>query len=93
MRRALFEYILVGIKSNIPFHQAVMENPRFIKGELGTHFIDQEITLMEDMKRIMEREKPLEEKLSHLFGEKRKIAAIAAVAAITQMHRRTQTKQ
>ena len=93
MRRALYEYIIVGIKNNIPFHKAVMENLRFVKGELGTHFIDQEITLMEDMKRIMGREKSLEEKLSHLFGEKRKIAAIAAVAAITQMHRRAQTKQ
>jgi pyruvate carboxylase subunit A len=88
MRRALFEYILVGIKSNIPFHQAVMENPRFIKGELGTHFIDQEITLMEDMKRIMDQEKPLEGKLSHLSEEKRRIAAISAVAAITQMYSR-----
>jgi hypothetical protein len=45
------------------------------------------------MKRIMEREKPLEEKLSHLFEEKRRIAAIAAVVAITQMHHYTQPKQ
>jgi len=63
-----------------------MENPRFIKGELGTHFIDNETTLIEDMKRIMGQEKPLEEKLSHLFEGKRRIAAIAAGAAITQMH-------
>jgi pyruvate carboxylase subunit A len=93
MRRALYEYIIVGIKNNIPFHKAVMVNPRFVKGELGTHFIDRETTLMDDMKRIMEREKPLEEKLSYLFGEKRRIAAIAAVATITQMYRHTQTKQ
>ena len=93
MRRALYEYIIVGIKNNIPFHKAVMENPRFVKGELGTHFIDRETTLMDDMKRIMEREKPLEEKLSYLFGEKRRIAAIATVATITQMYRHTQTKQ
>jgi pyruvate carboxylase subunit A len=93
MRRALYEYIIVGIKNNIPFHKAVMENPRFVKGELGTHFIDNETTLIEDMKKIMEREKPLEEKLSHLFDEKRRIAAIAAVAAITQVHRHTQAKQ
>lgn len=86
MQRALYEYIIVGTKNNIPFHKAVMENPRFVKGELGTHFIDRETTLIEDMKRIMEREKPLEEKLSHLFEEKRRIAAISAVAAITQMH-------
>jgi pyruvate carboxylase subunit A len=93
MRRALYEYIIVGIKNNIPFHKAVMENPRFVKGELGTHFIDKETTLIEDMKKIMEREKPLEEKLSHLSEEKRKIAAISAVAAITQMHRHMQGKQ
>jgi len=93
MRRALYEYIIVGIENNIPFHKAVMENPRFIKGELGTHFIDSETTLIEDMKRIMEREKPLEEKISRLFGDKKRIAAIAAVAAITQMRGHVQPKQ
>jgi pyruvate carboxylase subunit A len=87
MRRALYEYIIVGVKTNIPFHKAVMENPRFVNGELGTHFIDRETNLLEDMKRIMEREKPLEEKLSQIFEEKRRIAAISAVATITQMHR------
>jgi pyruvate carboxylase subunit A len=88
MQRALYEYIIVGIKNNIPFHKAVMENPRFVKGELGTHFIESETSLIEDMKRMMEREKPLEEKLSHLFEEKRRIAAISAVAAVTQMYSR-----
>ena len=87
MRRALYEYIIVGIKTNIPFHKAVMENPRFVKGDLGTHFIERETALMDDMKRMREWEKPLEEKLSHSFENKKRIAAIAAVAAITQMHR------
>ena len=85
MRRALYEYIILGVKTNIPFHKAVMENPRFVKGELSTHFIESETTLLEDMKKIIEREKPLEEKLSQIFDEKKKIAAIAAVAAITQI--------
>jgi pyruvate carboxylase subunit A len=88
MQRALYEYIIVGVKNNIPFHKAVMENPRFVKGELGTHFIDSETTLIEDMKTIMEREKPLEEKLSHKFEENRRVAAIAAVAAITEIYSR-----
>jgi pyruvate carboxylase subunit A len=92
MRRALYEYMIVGIKNNIPFHKAVMENPRFVKGELGTHFIDSETTLIDDMKRIIEREKTLEEKLSHASEEKRKVAAIAAVAAFTQMHHLTPQK-
>jgi len=90
MRRALYEYVIVGIKNNIPFHKAVMENPRFMKGELGTHFIEHETTLIEDMKRIIEREKPLEEKLSHLFEEKKRIAAIATVAAVNQLALKTQ---
>ncbi len=88
MRRALYEYTIVGIQNNIPFHKAVMENPHFVKGELGTHFIDRETTLLGGMRQIMEREKSLEAKLSHQFEEKRRIAAISAVAAITHMYRR-----
>jgi pyruvate carboxylase subunit A len=93
MRRALYEYTIIGIKTNIPFHKAVMENPRFIKGELGTHFIDRETTLLDDMKRMMEPEKSLEGKLSHLFEEKKRIAAMAAVAAVTQVYRHGQIKE
>jgi pyruvate carboxylase subunit A len=85
MRRALYEYIIAGVKTNIPFHKAVMENPRFVKGELSTHFIESETSLLEDMKRIIEREKPLEERLSQIFDEKKKVAAIAAVAALTRV--------
>ena len=42
MQRALYEYVIVGVKTNIPFHQAVMGNERFVQGELGTHFIERE---------------------------------------------------
>jgi pyruvate carboxylase subunit A len=86
MRRALWEYIILGPRNNIPFHKAVMENPRFVKGELGTHFIDRETSLMGEMKAIMEREKALEEKLPHGADDKKRIAAIAAVAAFGQMY-------
>ncbi len=82
MRRALYEYVLIGIKSNIPFHLAVMENQRFAKGELGTHFIDQETTLMDDIKVVTERENRLQEKLSHFFDNKKRVAAIAVAAAL-----------
>jgi len=87
MRRALYEYIIAGVKTNIPFHKAVMENPRFMSGELSTHFIENETTLLDDMQQIMEREKPLEERLSRIFEEKRRVAAIAAVSAVSRMSR------
>ncbi|MGB9627993.1 MAG: acetyl-CoA carboxylase biotin carboxylase subunit, partial [Thermodesulfobacteriota bacterium] len=91
MRRGLYEYVIIGIKTNIPFHKAVMENPTFRKGELGTHFIDQQTTLLEDMKRIVEQEKSLEEKLPYR-EDKKKIAAITAVTSVAQMHLLGKTK-
>ena len=84
MRRALYEFVISGVKHNIPFHKAVMENQRFVKGELGTHFIERETTLMDDMKGFMAEEKQLAEKVSGMVTEKRKIAAIAAVSAFSR---------
>jgi len=51
---------------------------------LGTHFITQETTLIDDMQAIMARERPLEEKLSQVFDDSKRAAAIAAVVAYTQ---------
>ena len=84
MRRALYEYIISGVKTNIDFHKAVLENPRFVDGDLSTHFIANETTLLEDTRKIMDREQPLEEKLLGIFEHSRKVAAVAAVAALTQ---------
>jgi pyruvate carboxylase subunit A len=85
MRRALYEYIIVGPQTNLPFHKAVMENPRFVAGELETRFIELETELLDDMKKIADREKPLVDKLSKVFDEKRKAAVGAALAVVTQM--------
>jgi pyruvate carboxylase subunit A len=84
MRRALDEFVIAGVKNNIPFHKAVMENPRFVRGELGTHFIERETTLMDDMKQLMSREKHTEEKAWGIASGKKNIAAIAAVSALTR---------
>jgi pyruvate carboxylase subunit A len=87
MQRALYEYVILGIRTNIAFHQAVMENPRFIAGEIGTHFIDSEAALIDDMKRIAEQNRQLRDKMTHLSGDKKKIAAIAAAAVMAQMNK------
>src|SRR5918999_3942330 len=42
MRRALREYQIRGIKTNIPFHQWILRHPRFMSGDFNTGFIDQE---------------------------------------------------
>lgn len=85
MRRALYEYIIVGVKTNIPFHKAVMNNSSFVAGDLSTHFIDREgASLLEEMARIAEIDTPLEKKLGEIFDEHPRIAAIAAVTALVQ---------
>jgi pyruvate carboxylase subunit A len=84
MRRALYEFVITGVKNNIPFHKAVMANPRFIRGELGTHFIENETTLMDDMKQLMAQANNLEDKVSGIVSHKKKIAAIAAVSAFAR---------
>ena len=42
MRRALREYQVRGIKTNIPFHQWILRHPRFMAGDFNTGFIDEE---------------------------------------------------
>jgi len=38
-KRALWEYQIGGVRHNISFHQVVMNNPEFIKGDYDTSFI------------------------------------------------------
>ncbi len=40
MERALNEFIIEGIKTTIPFHQKLMKNESFIKGNYTTKFMD-----------------------------------------------------
>ncbi|MCK5255636.1 MAG: acetyl-CoA carboxylase biotin carboxylase subunit, partial [Deltaproteobacteria bacterium] len=87
MQRALYEYVIVGVKTNIPFHLAVMENPRFVDGELDTGFIERETGLSNHIKRIKEKGYSLAEMLSEPLLEKKRIAAIAAATAATRMRR------
>lgn len=41
MERALDEYIIDGIKTTIPFHQALMEDENFRKGKYTTKFLEE----------------------------------------------------
>lgn len=83
MKRALYEYVIVGVKTNIPFLQAIMNNPTFVKGDLSTRFLEEEDTLLEETRKIIEERKFLAQKLESIFNKKElKIAAIAAALAL-----------
>ncbi|MEA3369012.1 MAG: acetyl-CoA carboxylase biotin carboxylase subunit [Candidatus Ratteibacteria bacterium] len=40
MQRALTEFEISGVKTTIPFHSTVLNNPLFIRGKFSTGFID-----------------------------------------------------
>ncbi len=45
MRRALEEYRIVGVRTNIPFHQMMMDSHRFMGGQYDTRFVEQRFSL------------------------------------------------
>lgn len=47
MRRALEEYRIVGVRTNIPFHQKLMDSHRFMSGKYDTRFIDEHFSMEE----------------------------------------------
>jgi len=73
MRRALREYQVRGIKTNIAFHQWILRHPRFMSGDFSTGFIDEE-------HRSVSKE---------LYPHKEIALASAAIAALHREHERT----
>ena len=48
MRRALEEYRILGVRTNIPFHQKLLNSPRFMAGQFDTRFVEERFTLEEE---------------------------------------------
>jgi len=45
MRRALDEYKIIGIRTNIPFHQRMMESTSFMAGRYDTRYVEERFSL------------------------------------------------
>jgi len=45
MRRALEEYRIVGVRTNIPFHQTMMDSHRFMGGQYDTVFVEERFSM------------------------------------------------
>ena len=45
MRRALEEYKIVGVRTNIPFHQHLMDSTRFMAGQYDTRFVEERFSM------------------------------------------------
>jgi len=45
MRRALEEYKIIGVRSNIPFHQTLLDSHRFMGGQYDTRFVEERFSM------------------------------------------------
>ena len=91
MERALYEYVVVGVKTNIPFHKAVMRNPDFRSGDITTAFIEDN-KILESVEEIVKSEAEKGDTLASAIEAKdKKVAAItAAVYAYVSMAQKMQ---
>ncbi|GAA5819692.1 MAG: acetyl-CoA carboxylase biotin carboxylase subunit [Methanobrevibacter sp. CfCl-M3] len=79
MKRALGEYIILGVKTTIPFHKAIMLNENFINGDLHTHFVDKHRKgINDEMEKIILKDLERMNRLKSTFTSPKKIAAISA---------------
>ncbi|EHP89144.1 acetyl-CoA carboxylase biotin carboxylase subunit [Methanotorris formicicus] len=78
MRRALSEYIIIGVTTNIPFHRAVMEEEDFIKGNLSTHYVEEHWGVLKDriLKYAIEAKELDKLFIEKVFQDNKKVAAI-----------------
>lgn len=47
MERALSEFILSGIKSNLALHKTILKHPKFLSGEYTTQFLEKNFQVLE----------------------------------------------
>ncbi len=53
MRRALSEYRIMGVRTNIPFHQNLLDSTRFIAGQFDTTFVEERFLIDEESQNPM----------------------------------------
>jgi pyruvate carboxylase subunit A len=79
MRRALLEYGISGVTTNIAYHLALIEQPDFVEGRLTTNFIP-------DHPQLGERAAHWEQeraRFSRTLRDPARVAAIGAAVAVT----------
>jgi pyruvate carboxylase subunit A len=79
MRRALLEYGITGVTTNIPYHLAILDEPDFVAGRLTTHFIQDHPDLVGKAARWDEERA----KFLRALRDPARVAAIGAAVAVT----------
>ena len=81
MRRAISEYVIIGVKTTLPLHYALMNNRHFIEGDTHTHFLTEEHIQRSILRALREEEGRMQTLASSLRQTKEVAAISAAVGA------------
>ena len=79
MQRALLEFGLTGITTNMTYHLALLDNPEFRAGNYSTHFIEEHPELIERAAAWEVRKEPF----NRLMRNGAHVAAVAGAIAVT----------
>ncbi|MFA6226401.1 MAG: acetyl-CoA carboxylase biotin carboxylase subunit [Methanoregula sp.] len=77
MRRAISEYIILGIKTTLPLHYAIMNNQQFVEGNTHTHFLHEE-HIFDTLEGYTRDEEARMQTLAESFEQGKKVAAVSA---------------
>jgi pyruvate carboxylase subunit A len=80
MRRAISEYIILGIRTTLPLHYAIMNNQQFVDGNTHTHFLKEE-HIFDTLERYTRDEETRMQTLAGSFEQGKKVAAISAAVS------------
>ncbi|MCX6688570.1 MAG: acetyl-CoA carboxylase biotin carboxylase subunit [Methanoregula sp.] len=87
MRRAISEYIILGVQTTLPLHYAIMNSPQFIEGNTHTHFLQEE-HIIKTLERYKRDEEARMQTLAGSFGQGKKVAAITAAVNVYLQHQK-----
>ncbi|MDT8358070.1 MAG: acetyl-CoA carboxylase biotin carboxylase subunit [Methanomicrobiaceae archaeon] len=79
MRRAIYEYVIIGIKTTLPLYHAIMNNSHFIDGDTHTHFLQEEHIVRSLSRYLREEETRMKTLAASLRHGKQVAAATAAI--------------
>lgn len=77
MHRAIYEYVILGVKTTLPLHHAIMNNKHFINGDTHTHFLQEE-HIARSLNRYLREEEKRMWTLAASLRHGKEIAAVSA---------------
>jgi pyruvate carboxylase subunit A len=88
MRRAIYEYVIIGVKTTLPLHHALMHNRHFIAGDTHTHFLQEEHIIRTLIRYVREEET----RIQTLAASLRQGKEIAAITGALDVYLKGQKK-